>query len=88
MGTFYVLIAFILGAAVGGALLYFLLKSKSEGAIAGALERNAGLERNNAELKADITSLRAKTEEANAALSASGNEIKNLNLRKRSTRVN
>jgi hypothetical protein len=54
MGTFYVLIAFVLGAAVGGVLLYFLLKSKSEGAIAGALERNAGLERSNAELKSEI----------------------------------
>ncbi len=81
MGTFYVLIAFILGAVVGGVLLYFLLKSKSEGAIAGALERNAGLERSNAELKAEIVSLRTKTEEANASLSASGNEIKNLNQR-------
>jgi DNA recombination protein RmuC len=82
MGTFYVLIAFVLGAAVGGVLLYFLLKSKSEGAIAGALERNAGLERSNAELKSEIKrSLRNKTDEANAALSASGNEIKNLNQR-------
>ena len=81
MGTFYVLIAFVLGAAVGGVLLYFLLKSKSEGAIAGALERNAGLERSNAELKSEINVLRNKTDEANAALSASGNEIKNLNQR-------
>lgn len=81
MGTFYVLISFVIGAAVGSAMLYFLLKSKSEGAIAGALERNAGLERSNAELKAEIGSLRTKTEEANASLSASGNEIKNLNQR-------
>ena len=81
MGAFYVLIAFVLGAAVGGVLLYFLLKSKSEGAIAGALERNAGLERSNAELKSEINVLRNKTDEANAALSASGNEIKNLNQR-------
>ncbi|MBL7800796.1 MAG: DNA recombination protein RmuC [Chitinophagales bacterium] len=81
MGTLYVLLAFIIGAVIGGAMLYFLLKSKSEGAIAGALERNAGLERSNAELKSEINTLRNKTEEANAALSASGNEIKNLNHR-------
>lgn len=81
METLYLLLAVLFGMGIGALLIYFLLHSKSEGALAAIGERNAGLEKLNAELKEELQLLRKKNEEANASLSASGNEIQHLNAR-------